>query len=67
MLSHPASQWWVAHTLAHLALTPLDPRKGDPATLRERDEDDADALAIAWGFTEELEGFLREVKRDTWF
>jgi len=27
----------------------------------------ADTLAIAWGFTEELEAFLAEVERDTWF
>ncbi len=46
-----------------LGLIPLDPRKGDPAPLREREEDDADSLAIAWGFEAELQAFLAEVER----
>ena len=66
-LSDAAANWVIAHSIAHLALIPLDPRKGDPATLRERDEDDADSLAIAWGFEAELQAFLAEVERDTWF
>ena len=66
-LSDAAAHWVIAHSIAHLAahlaLIPLDPRKGDPATLRERDEDDADSLAIAWGFEAELQAFLAEVER----
>ena len=76
-LTDAAAKWSIARALAHVAsglptgswvigrihMTQTEPGVYEPAPPKDRREDAADSMAMSWGFTNELQAFLREADR----
>lgn len=74
LLSDQAIRWAIAHELGHVAsglrlgslliggipMTQVGPGSYEPAPPKDRHEDEADRLALEWGFSEEFQRFLSE-------
>ena len=76
-LTDAAAKWAIAHELAHVAsglptgswvigripMTQTEPGVYEPAPPKDGRDDAAESIAMNWGFTNELQAFLRETDR----
>ena len=75
LLSDSSVKWVIAHELGHVAsnlrtgsltiggvpITQIAPGEYEPAPSKDTHEDAAEGIALEWGFSNELQGFMTEI------